>query len=57
MENICHILKNELKSFKPRPTTLEQLENTLWHIWEEKITQEFCVNYVKAMLSRMNLII
>jgi len=37
--------------------TIEKLEVTLWHIWEEKITREFCVNYIRSMHNGMNLTI
>ena len=43
--------------FKPRPMTVEELEQALQQIWAEKITQEFCINYINSMPHRIELII
>jgi len=57
IENIWGILKKKLASVKPKPLTLEELEQTLHDLWQEKITQELCINCINSMPNRMKTLI
>ena len=57
IENIWSVLKKALAAYRPQPINLEELEQILHYLWEEKITLELCETCISSMPNRMKLLI
>jgi len=53
IEQIWGILKQALKAYRPQPTKVEELEEILQQLWEDKVSQDLCRSIILTMPDRM----